>query len=92
MALSWLSYQISTNHCEVEMSMNVSKHWKTRAKGNEIITNVTSHQSAFCIDFFPADIQIREMQLQARSPYLPCPSTRACCRAGYPHYLCFHSQ
>ena len=60
MALSWLSYQISTNHCEVEMSMNVSKHWKTRAKGNDVITNVTSRQSALRIDFFPADIHIPE--------------------------------
>ena len=30
MAPSWLSYLISTNHCEVETRMNVSKHWKTR--------------------------------------------------------------
>ena len=60
MAPSWLSYQISTNHCEVETSKNVSKHWKTRAKGNDVITNVTSRQSALRINFFPADIQIPE--------------------------------
>ena len=56
-----LSCQISAKQREVEMSANVSKHGKTWAKGNDIITNVTSANQHFCIDFFDADIQIPEM-------------------------------
>ena len=37
-----LSCQISTNQREAETSANVNKHWKTRAKGNDVITNVIS--------------------------------------------------
>ena len=32
----WLSCQISTNQREAETSANVNKHWKTRAKGNDV--------------------------------------------------------
>ena len=32
-----LSYQISANWRESETSANVKKHWKTRAKGNDVI-------------------------------------------------------
>ena len=41
-ALRRLSYQISTNQREAETSANVSEHWKTRAKGDDAITNVIS--------------------------------------------------
>ena len=34
-----LSCQISTNQRKAETSANVNKHWKTRAKGNDVITN-----------------------------------------------------
>ena len=37
-----LSLEISANQWEVETSANVNKHWKTRAKGNDVITNVIS--------------------------------------------------
>ena len=39
-----LSCQISANQSETKMSVNVyvSKHWKTLAKGNDVITNVIS--------------------------------------------------
>ena len=37
-----LSCQISANQHEAEMSANVNKHSKTRAKDNDVITNVSS--------------------------------------------------
>ena len=41
------------------ISTNVNKHWKTCAKGNDVITNVISvNQHFFRINFFDADIQI----------------------------------
>ena len=45
-----LSCQISANQREAELSGNVSKHWKTHAKGNEVITNVIGilHQPFRC--------------------------------------------
>ena len=37
-----LCCQISANRREAEPSANVNKHWKARAKGNDVITNVIS--------------------------------------------------
>ena len=37
-----LSCQISANQRGAETCANVNKHWKTRAKGNDVITNVIS--------------------------------------------------
>ena len=37
-----LSCQISTNQRKAETSVNVNKHRKTRAKGNDFISNVIS--------------------------------------------------
>ena len=54
-----LSCHISTNQGEAEMSTNVNKHWKTHAKGNDVVT-VISTRSAIRIDFLNADIQIQE--------------------------------
>ena len=50
----------SANQREAETSANVNKHWKRRAKGNDVITNVISGNWAFRIDFIDADIQIPE--------------------------------
>jgi len=36
-----------------------------REKIDDIITKLNLHQSAFCIDFFDAEIQITETSLQA---------------------------
>ena len=55
-----LSCQISANQREAETSANVTKHWKTRAKGNDVITNVISANQHSGIDFFDIDIQIPE--------------------------------
>ena len=46
-----LSCQISANQREEETSANVSKHWKTRAKGNDVITNVISANQHFASTF-----------------------------------------
>ena len=51
MAPCRLSCQISANHCEAETSTNENKHWKTRAKGNDIITNVISANQHFALTF-----------------------------------------
>ena len=42
-----LSCQISANQREAETSGNVNKHWKTRAKGNVVITSVISANQHF---------------------------------------------
>ena len=41
-APSWLSCQIFANQREAETNAIVNKRWKTRAKGNGVITNVIS--------------------------------------------------
>ena len=60
MAPRRLSCQISANQREAETSANVNKHWKTRAKGNDVITNVICATQHFA-DFSDADIQIPEL-------------------------------
>ena len=77
-----LSCQISANQREAETRANVKKHWKTHAKGNDIITNMQCHlcQSAFCIDFCNADIQ-NSRDVVASSPLFSRPTTRAPRRA-----------
>ena len=57
MAPRRVSCQISANQREAETSVTENKHWKTRAKGNDVITNVISVQPALRIEFFYADIQ-----------------------------------
>ena len=46
-----LSCQISANQREVETSANINKHWKARAMGNDIITNVISANQHFASTF-----------------------------------------
>ena len=46
-----LSRQISANKREPETSANVNKHWKTSAKGNDVITNVISENQHFAPTF-----------------------------------------
>ena len=47
MAPGQLSCQISINQHEAEMRVNVNKHRKTRAMGNDIITYVISANQHF---------------------------------------------
>ena len=46
-----LSCQFSANHREAETSTKVNKHWKTHAKGNDVITNVISTNQHFASTF-----------------------------------------
>ena len=65
-----LSCQISRNQREVEKSANVNNHWKARAKGNDVITNVFSANhhlaSPFSMQIFK--IQRRSYKLSFRFP------------------------
>ena len=54
-----LSCQLSDNQHEAETSANVNKHWKTRAKGNEVITYVISANHHFASTF---SVQISKFQ------------------------------
>ena len=64
-AAHWLSCQISTNQCKAEMSTNVKKHWKTLAKGNDIITKVVSANQHFALTF---SMQIFKFQRSSCKP------------------------
>ena len=46
-----LSCQLSDNQHEAETSANVNKNWKTRSKGNDVITNVISANQHFASTF-----------------------------------------
>ena len=46
-----LSCYISANQGEGETSANVKQHWKTRAKGNDVITSVISANQHFAWTF-----------------------------------------
>ena len=46
-----LSCQIAANQGEAETSANVNKHWKTRAKGNDVITYAISANRYFASTF-----------------------------------------
>ena len=53
-----------------------NKHWKTSAKGNDVISNVISANQHFASKKFDADIQIPQTQLQALLPFLAPPPER----------------
>ena len=46
-----LSCQISVNYHETETRANVNKHWKTRAEGNDVITDFISANLHFAATF-----------------------------------------
>ena len=66
-----LSCQISANHGETERRANIDKHWKTFAKGHDVITNVISTNQHFASTFFDA-----ETKLQALLPFPASPPER----------------
>ena len=71
----WLSCQIFANQREAETNAIVNKHWKTRAKGNGVITNVISANQHFASTYsFPGDEA-------ASSPSFCRPAARAPWRA-----------
>ena len=61
-ASSRLSCQFSGNQREAKTSANVTKHWKTRAKGNDVITNVISANQHFA-----STISMQIFKFQRRS-------------------------
>ena len=75
-----LSCQISANQHEAETNGNVNKHWKTRAKGNDIIILMSSspisisHQLSWCRYSNSSDIV-------ASCPSFSCPAARVPRRA-----------
>ena len=46
-----LSCRISANQREAETSANIDKYWKTRAKGNDVITNILSANQHYASTF-----------------------------------------
>ena len=76
-----LSCQISASQLEAETSANVNKHWKTRAKGNDVITNVISANQHFA-----STIQIPEMSYKLSFLFPPRSKTSPeSLLAGYFH-------
>ena len=67
-----LSCQISANQREEETSANVNKHWKTPAKGNDVITNVISANQHFASTFsmhrFPNSRDVNESFISFSRP------------------------
>ena len=74
------SCQITAEQLEAETSANVNKHRKTRAKGNDVITNVISANQHFVSTF---SMQILATLLQAPSPFFSRPAASAPRRACY---------
>ena len=75
----WLSCQILANQREVETSANVNKHWKTRAKGYDIITNVISFNQHVSSTFLCRYWNSRDVV--ARPPSFSHPAARVPQRA-----------
>ena len=83
-----LSCQISANQRKAETSTNVNKHWKTNAKGNDIITNIISTNQHSTLTFWmhPFKFQRRSCKLsflfpplhQTPPPPHPSPQELAC--------------
>ena len=75
----WLSCQISANQRKAETSANVNKHWKTGAKGNDIITNDISVNQHFSSTFLCRCSNSRDVV--ARPPSFSHPAARVPQRA-----------
>ena len=56
--------------------LECNKHWKTRAKGNDVITNVISANQHIASKKFDAYIQFPQTQLQALLPFPVPPPKR----------------
>ena len=63
-APSRLSAQISAHQRDSETSVNVNQQWKTRAKGNDAITNDVSSNQHFALTF---SMQIFKFQIDVYS-------------------------
>ena len=67
-----LSCQISANQHEAEMSAKVNKHWKTRARGNDVITNVISANQHFALAFLMRIFKFQRHCCKLFFPFPPC--------------------
>ena len=78
-----LSCQIFANQREAETSAIVNKHWKTRAKGNGVITNVISANQHFASTYsFSRDVAVSSPSFSRPAARAP---QRACSPVGYLH-------
>ena len=74
-----LSCQISTNQREAETSANINKHWKKRAKVNDVTTNVISANQHFPSTFSMPIFKFQ--RLSCKLSFLFPPAARAPRRA-----------
>ena len=66
-----LSCQISANQLEAETSAYVTKHWKTRARGNDVITKII-----YANQHFTSTFSMQIFKLQALLPFPTPPPER----------------
>ena len=71
-----LSCQISANQGEVEMSANVNKHWKTQAKGNDVVTVISTNQH-FASTFLMQIFKLQRHSCKLSFLFPPCPREHA---------------
>ena len=71
-----LSCQISANQGEAEMSANVNKHWKTHAKGNDVVT-VISINRHFALTFLMQIFKLQRHSCKLSFLFPPCPREHA---------------
>ena len=81
--------QISANQREAETSANVNKHWKTRGKGNDVITNVISANRHFASTFSMQILKFQRGSCKLSFLFPPCrQSAPESLLAGYKRPLC----
>jgi len=84
-----LSFQISANQRKAETSANVNKHWKTRGKGNDVITNVISANRHFASTFSTQIFKFQRRSCKLSFLFPPCrQSAPESLLAGYKTPLC----
>ena len=82
-----LSCQISANQRKEETSAIVNKHWKTRAKGNGVITGVIFANQHFASTYsFSKDVAASSPSFSRPVPRAP---RRACSQAIYMAKFCY---
>ena len=66
----------TANQCKAEISTNVNKHWKTHAKGNDIITHVIPANQHFASTFSQCRYS-NSRDVVASSPSFPPPGRQS---------------
>ena len=67
-----LNCQISANQRKAEMSINVKKHFKTCAKGKDVITNIISTNQHFASTFLMQLFKFQRRSCKLSFLSLPC--------------------